>query len=80
MKVIGLLSRKGGVGKTTLAVHLAVLAQQGGQRTLLIDLDPQGSAAAWWRAREAVTPHWWKPSQPSCAAFWTQPEMMASTW
>jgi chromosome partitioning protein len=56
MKVIGLLSRKGGVGKTTLAVHLAVLAQQAGQRTLLIDLDPQGSAAAWWRAREAETP------------------------
>jgi chromosome partitioning protein len=56
MKVFGLLSRKGGVGKTTLAVHLAVLAQQGGQRTLLIDLDPQGSAAAWWRAREAETP------------------------
>jgi chromosome partitioning protein len=56
MKVVGLLSRKGGVGKTTLAVHLAVLAQQAGQRTLLIDLDPQGTAAAWWRAREAETP------------------------
>jgi len=56
MKVVGLLSRKGGVGKTTLAVHLAVLAQQAGQRTLLIDLDPQRSAAAWWRAREAETP------------------------
>jgi chromosome partitioning protein len=56
MKVIGLLSRKGGVGKTTIAVHLAVLAQQAGQRTLLIDLDPQGSAASWWRAREAQTP------------------------
>jgi chromosome partitioning protein len=56
MRVIGLLSRKGGVGKTTLAVHLAVLAQQAGQRTLLIDLDPQGSTAAWWRAREAETP------------------------
>jgi chromosome partitioning protein len=56
MKVIGLLSRKGGVGKTTLAVHLAVLAQQAGPRTLLIDLDPQRSAAAWWRAREAETP------------------------
>ena len=56
MKVIGLLSRKGGVGKTTLAVHLAVLAQQSGQRTLLIELDPQRSAAAWWRAREAETP------------------------
>src|ERR1700712_1906207 len=56
MKIIGLLSRKGGVGKTTLAVHLAVLAQQAGQRTLLIDLDPQGSAAAWWRARGAGMP------------------------
>ena len=57
MKVIGMLSRKGGSGKTTLAVHLAVLAQQSGQRTLLIDLDPQHSAADWWRAREAETPH-----------------------
>ena len=56
MKVVGLLARKGGVGKTTLAVHLAVLAQQAGRRTLLIDLDPQRSAAAWWRAREAETP------------------------
>lgn len=56
MKVLGLLSRKGGVGKTTLALHLSVLAQAAGQRVLLIDLDPQGSAAAWWRAREADTP------------------------
>jgi chromosome partitioning protein len=56
MKILGLLSRKGGVGKTTLAVHLAVLAQQAGKRTLIIDLDPQRSAAGWWRAREAQTP------------------------
>jgi chromosome partitioning protein len=56
MKTIGLLSRKGGVGKTTLAIHLSVLAQQAGRRTLLIDLDPQGSAAGWWRAREVETP------------------------
>jgi len=56
MKVLGLLSRKGGVGKTTLALHLAVLAQQAGRRVLLVDLDPQGSAAAWWQAREAGTP------------------------
>ena len=56
MKVIGVLSRKGGVGKTTLAIHLAVLAQQAGQRALLIDLDPQRSSASWWRAREADTP------------------------
>jgi chromosome partitioning protein len=40
MKIIGRLSRKGGSGKTTHAVHLAVLAQQGNRRTLIIDLDP----------------------------------------
>jgi chromosome partitioning protein len=56
MKVIGMLSRKGGVGKTTLACHLAVLAQEAGRRTVIIDLDPQRSAAGWWRAREAEMP------------------------
>lgn len=56
MKVLGLLSRKGGVGKTSLAIHLSVLAQEGGRRVLLIDLDPQGSAAAWWQARENNAP------------------------
>jgi chromosome partitioning protein len=56
MKILGLLSRKGGGGKTTLALHLSVMAQDAGLRVLLIDLDPQGSAAAWWQAREADTP------------------------
>src|SRR4051794_17327558 len=56
MRIIGILSRKGGSGKTTLAVHLAVLAQEAGRRTLLIDLDPQRSATGWWRARRADTP------------------------
>src|SRR3954454_13718178 len=56
MKTLGVLSRKGGVGKTTLALHMAVLAQAAGRRTLLVDLDPQRSAATWWRAREADTP------------------------
>jgi chromosome partitioning protein len=56
MKVIGLLSRKGGVGKTTIALHLALLAQEAGRRTLLVDVDPQRSAIGWWRAREAETP------------------------
>ena len=56
MKVLGLLSRKGGVGKTTLALHLSVLAQEADRRVLLVDLDPQGSAAAWWQAREGATP------------------------
>ena len=64
MKVVGLLSRKGGVGKTTIALHLAVLAQQLGRRVLIVDLDPQGSAEAWWRARDAVTPEL-EPTTPT---------------
>lgn len=56
MKVLGLLSRKGGSAKTTLAVHIAVLAQASGQKVLLVDLDPQRSCVAWWRARAADTP------------------------
>jgi chromosome partitioning protein len=36
---------------------MAVLADQAALRTLLVDLDPQRSAASWWRARAAETPH-----------------------
>jgi len=56
MKTLALLARKGGAGKTTLAVHLAVLAVQSGRRVLLVDTDPQRSTAAWWRSRQADTP------------------------
>ncbi|RKK03307.1 ParA family protein [Pseudoroseomonas wenyumeiae] len=56
MKVLGMLSRKGGAGKTTIAAHLAVAAEQAGKRTLILDADPQRSAASWWQAREATTP------------------------
>lgn len=56
MKVITLLSQKGGAGKTTLALHLAVAAEQDGKQTALIDIDPQASAASWGDSREAETP------------------------
>lgn len=42
---IALIGVKGGVGKTTTAVNLAALAAAGGLRTLVWDLDPQGSAS-----------------------------------
>ncbi len=53
MKIIALMAQKGGVGKTTLAVHLAV--QAGGGRHPL-DADPQGSAKLWHEQRSADAP------------------------
>lgn len=48
---IGFISQKGGTGKTTLALHTAVLMAQHNKRTLLIDADPQASAMAWSACR-----------------------------
>lgn len=53
MKTLAILSRKGGAGKTTVALHLAVAARR---RTVIMDCDPQKSAADWWRSRQAETP------------------------
>ena len=56
MRTIALLARKGGTGKTTLAVHLAVLAAESGRCVLLVDTDPQHSAGDWWRVRKTDVP------------------------
>lgn len=52
MKTISVLSRKGGSGKTTVAVSLAVAAQQAGLKTVLADADPMRSAAVVLSRRE----------------------------
>jgi len=44
MKTIAVVNQKGGCGKTTSAVNLAVALARMGQRVLLVDLDPQGHA------------------------------------
>ncbi len=54
--IVALLNQKGGVGKTTLALHIAGQWARQGQRVTLIDADPQGSALDWseQRAREGL--------------------------
>lgn len=51
--IISLLNQKGGVGKTTLAVHLSTALAQRGARVILVDADPQGSSLDWSASRQA---------------------------
>jgi chromosome partitioning protein len=53
--VISVLNQKGGVGKTTLAVHIATALAQQGNRILLVDADVQGSALNWSAKRDGAS-------------------------
>jgi chromosome partitioning protein len=56
MRTLTLVTQKGGTGKTTLAASLAVAAAENGERVIALDLDPQGSLAAWGDMRDADSP------------------------
>ena len=49
-EIIAVLSRKGGVGKTVTAMHVAALLSSQGKDVAVLDKDPEGSAGAWARA------------------------------
>ena len=56
MRTLALISQKGGAGKTTLAVALATMAERAGISSVLVDLDPQATAAHWGDLRRADAP------------------------
>lgn len=54
--IISVQNQKGGVGKTTIAVHLSHALAETGATVLLVDADPQGSARDWAAARDGKPP------------------------
>jgi chromosome partitioning protein len=56
MLTVAIVSQKGGVGKTTLAVHLADAASAAGLVPLIIDMDPQATAHTWGQWRKGESP------------------------
>lgn len=56
MQTVAVISQKGGAGKTTLTLHLAVASALSGRNTAVIDLDPQASAANWADRRDTEVP------------------------
>ncbi|MHB8911374.1 MAG: nucleotide-binding protein [Lysobacter sp.] len=54
MKTVLVASSKGGVGKTTIATHLAAQTAIDGLHTVLVDADPQGSSTRWAQRRSVL--------------------------
>lgn len=57
MKIVSVISQKGGSGKTTLTANLSVIASLKKKRVLLLDTDPQKSLYHWWERRTQEMPN-----------------------
>jgi chromosome partitioning protein len=56
MQTIALISRKGGTGKSTLAIGLAIAAMEAGEKVCLLEADPLGTISNWHRRRSRAEP------------------------
>ncbi|WP_308222658.1 MULTISPECIES: ParA family protein [Frankia] len=68
MITMALFNNKGGVGKTTLAYHLAHMLQRMGHRVLAVDLDPQANLTAQFLDEEELTILWGEPEDTASSA------------
>jgi chromosome partitioning protein len=69
MRTIAVIARKGGSGKTTVAVHMAIAAHLRRHRTLLADADPQRSSCDVLKGRRDDGPAWNETSGPKLFAL-----------
>ena len=56
MKVVSVIAQKGGSGKTTLSIATACAATASGLSAVIVDLDPQATAASWGDRRTSESP------------------------
>ena len=80
MPTIAIISQKGGVGKTTLAIHLAAAAQDTGAVALIVDTDPQATASQWATWRKDNPPEVIDSPPPRLAAKIRQAQEQGAQW
>jgi chromosome partitioning protein len=74
-KVITIAQQKGGAGKTTVAINVALALQAAGRRVVMVDIDPQGSLSQWYQQRVAALGQGATPVVTTVAGWRASPEI-----